>query len=118
MMTTEKCAGYIQLTFRDDANNGFVTLGGIGLLTQAEVKAYWADVPKFEGESAFIADLMDVEQDIVDDRVISAETCERYLGKSIDVLIAEGREKTCFTLAEVPKKRPDLVPRFPALFPG
>lgn len=116
MTTKEKCAGYIQLTFRDDQNNGLVTLGGIGLMSEAEVQRYWEDIPRFEGETAFIADRLDGEHSIIDDRLVSAETCEKYLGKPIAELIDEGRAKTCFTLGDSKKKNPELASNYPSLF--
>ena len=116
MTTNEKCTGYIQLVFRDDKNNGFVTLGGIGLLTDEELQHCWNDIPCFDGETAFIADLLDSDRSIVGDRLVSAETCERYLGKPIAVLIEEGRANTCFTLGDFKKKHPELAGDYPALF--
>lgn len=62
MQTEEKCAGYIQLVFFDDATNETVT--------------------------------------IVDDKPVSAETCERLTGKPIAQLIADGRAKLGAELAE------------------
>lgn len=112
----EKCAGFIQLTFCDRQNNGFVTLGGIGLLTNDEVQQYWDDIPTFQGVSDFIADRLDASRSITADKPISAEMCERYLGKPIAELIEEGRAKTCFTIGDLKKKHPELADDYPALF--
>jgi len=101
MHTEEKCAGYIQLVFFDDTTNETVTLGGAGFVTKEEDDAAWANVPAFEGESSFMADRMDANRDIVDDKPVSAETCERLTGKPIAQLIADGRAKLTADLAEL-----------------
>lgn len=92
MTTTESqsCAGYIQLVFFDDTTGETVKLGGAGFLTKADDDAAWANVPTFAGESSFMADRLDANHDIVDDKAVSAETCERLTGKPIQTLIAEG----------------------------
>lgn len=100
MQTEEKCAGYIQLVFFDDTTNETVTLGGAGFLTKEEDDAAWANIPAFTGESSFMADRMDANRDIVDDKPVSAETCERLTGKPIAQLIADGRAKLVAELAE------------------
>ena len=103
MQTEEKCAGYIQLVFFDDTTGETVTLGGAGFLTKEEVDAAWANIPTFSvihGEYSFMADRMDADRDIVDDKPVSAETCERLTGKPIAQLIADGRAKLVAELAE------------------
>lgn len=100
MQAEEKCAGYIQLVFFDDTTNETVTLGGAGFLTKKEHDAAWANIPAFSGESSFMADRMDADRDIMDDKPVSAETCERLTGKPIAQLIADGRAKLVAELAE------------------
>lgn len=90
-MTEEKCIGYIQLTFIDDANNEAIIIGGAGFVTQQAWDAAWIDLKRFDGDSSFMADRLDADHDIIDDRVISAETCEALMGKPIAELIASGR---------------------------
>ena len=87
----EKSVGYIQLQFFDSKTNQVVCLGGAGFLTKAEDDAAWANVPAFEGESDFMADRLDAEGDIVDEKPISAETCEKLMSRPIADLISEGR---------------------------
>ncbi len=91
MASKKKCAGHIQLVFFDDATDETVTLGGAGFLTKEEDDAAWANIPIFSGESRFMADRMDADLSIVDNKIVSAETCERLTGKPIAQLIADGR---------------------------
>ena len=99
-MQNQKSAGYIQLTFVDEANNEFITLGGAGFLTDADLNAQWDTIPAFDGKTSFIADLLDAEQLIIDDRNISAELCEERLGKPIAELIEAGRKALAEELRE------------------
>ena len=101
MTTTDhlSCAGHIQLVFFDDTTGETVTLGGAGFLTKAEDDAAWANVAAFAGESSFMADRLDANRDIVDEKAVSAETCELLTGKPIQTLIAEGRAALAAELA-------------------
>lgn len=87
----EKNAGYIELQFVDSCSNQIVSIGGAGFKTEDELAAAWADIPPFPGDTAFVADRLDAECDITDDKPISAETCEALMGRPIAELIAEGR---------------------------
>ncbi|CEH40205.1 hypothetical protein BRM42_08505 [Xanthomonas oryzae pv. oryzae] len=93
MNKTEKCYGYIQLMFFDSNENEIVNIGGAGFITPEDVDAEWENIPAFSGDSSFIADLMDSNGDIIDDKQVSAETCESLMGLPIAQLIAEGRAK-------------------------
>lgn len=95
-----KCTSYIQLFYCDDATNTAVPIGGAGFLTRSEGDRAWANVPTCRGESDFMADRMDANRDIVDDKQVSAETCERLMGKPIDQLISEGRARLAAELAK------------------
>ena len=89
----EQCVGFIQLVFFDKKTGEVVNLGGAGFISSEEDEAAWNDVPIFDGQSLFMADRLNSDRDIIDDKVVSAETCERLAGKPIDVLIEEGRIK-------------------------
>lgn len=89
-----ECAGYISLTMADETNNQFVDLGGAGFLTKTELMQEWDHLPSCAGDTVFVADLLDENGDIISDKPISAETIEAKVGKSISVLITEGRERT------------------------
>lgn len=94
MKTNEQqCVGYIQLVYTDTASNQVITLGGAGFVTHAENDAAWDNVPAFDGETNLMADRLDGDRDIVDDKPVSVETCERLMGASISDLIAAGRAK-------------------------
>lgn len=84
--------GYIQLVFFDDTTNEVIILGGAGFDTHEKDDAAWAAVPIFSGTTSFQADRLDADQDITEDRPVSAETCEKYLGKPIAALIDQGRK--------------------------
>ena len=98
-MNQEQCVGFIQLTFFDDVSGEAVTMGGAGFVTVQEVDAAWANVAPFDGESSFMADRLDAERDIIDDRTVSAETYEALMGKPIAELIANGRAQLAAELA-------------------
>lgn len=101
-MTQEMpCVGFIQLVFFDSASKEVICLGGAGFVTLEEDAAAWDDVSEFQGQSNFMADRMDSKRNIVDDKWVSAETCERLLGKPIATLIQEGRAKLAADLAEL-----------------
>jgi hypothetical protein len=97
----EKCVGFIQLQFIDEKLNQIVSLGGAGFETQEELDAFWASIPTFQGHTTFMADLLDAERDIVDDKPISAEACEALMKKPISVLIEEGRAELMAYLAHL-----------------
>lgn len=85
-------AGYIQLMFLDERNNEVITLGGAGFPTAAQLQEEWDAIPVFSGATSFLADLLDAEGVIVDDREVCAEFCEAKLGKPIADLIEAGRK--------------------------
>lgn len=97
----EKSAGFIELQLVDSHNNQIISLGGAGFPTKEAVDAAWADIPAFAGETAFVADRLDAESDITDDKPVSAETCEALLGKPIAQLISEGRANHKKSLEEI-----------------
>ena len=98
-MSQPPCVGFVQLTFFDDTTGEAVPIGGAGFLSRAEEDAAWSAIEVFDGQSSFQADRMDAVGDIVDDKTISAETCERLMGRPIAELIAEGRANLATELA-------------------
>lgn len=109
----------IRLTFVDDLKNGFTTIGGAAWETASEQAAAWQNIPALADgdESDFIADLMGPDGiNVLDEKRVSAETCEQLMGQSIATLIEQGREKTCHTLADIRLKRPDIANQYPAIF--
>ena len=109
----------IAITFADEENNGFVTLGGAGWESQAEWDAGWAQVPVSplgdQDPANLIADKLDQEGDQVDEKFITAETAEYLLGRPLAELIAEGRANTSFTLRQVLERDPEMAAQFPRL---
>lgn len=95
----QQCVGYIQVVYADTASNEVITLGGAGFITRAEDDAAWANIATFEGATTLVADRLDANRDIVDDKSVSVETCERLMGASIAELIAAGRAKLAGELA-------------------
>lgn len=98
----EKCVGFIQLQFFDQTTDQVVSLGGAGFLTKTEDDAAWANIPVFQGETAFMADRLDGIRDIVDEKPVSAETCEKLMGRPIANLINEGRAQLKAYLESLP----------------
>lgn len=106
----------IAITFADEENNGFVTLGGAGWETQIEWEQKWQDIfvsPLGDADpSTLFADKIDQDGDQIDEKRVTAETVERLLGRPLDELIAEGRAKTPFTMAQLLEPDPELAARF------
>lgn len=104
----------IRLIFADDTKGGITVIGAAGWLTQAEQAQAWERVDAITGnhESSFFAELLDPEDYVIEDKRISAATCEMLMGKPIQVLIEEGRAKSCYTVADFMAKYPDLRTTF------
>lgn len=107
MTASEKPVWCLQVTFCDEENNGFVILGGAGWKTQAELEAAWNDIPEAPGgwsnPDCLCVDKLDLGDDILMERPITASIAEFLLGKPIKELIEEARAKTCFTWGEYKK---------------
>lgn len=115
-MKSEKPLWAIAITFCDEQNNGFVTLGGAGWHDQAEWERQWAAIPESpvgaDDPALLVADKLDDSDDRVDERFITAETAERLLGRPLVDLIAEGRANTAFTLGQLLERQPELAEQF------
>ena len=82
--------------YADTASNQVITLGCAGFITLADDDAVWAGVPAVVGETTLVADRLDANCDIVEDKPVSVETCERLMGAPIAHLIAAGRAKLVY----------------------
>ncbi|HFZ2532989.1 TPA: hypothetical protein ACIJ22_003443 [Pseudomonas aeruginosa] len=109
----------IAITFADEENNGFVTLGGAGFESQAEWEAQWAQVPVSplgnQEPTKLILDKLDRDGDRIDEKLITAETAECLLGRPLAELIDEGRANTPFTVRQAMERNPELAAAFPRL---
>lgn len=83
--------GGIELTFMDSSRNVVLSLGGASFDSDKASQKAWDSIPTFNGESSFMADLLSIDGDIIEDRAVSAETCEHLLGRKIQVLISQAR---------------------------
>lgn len=115
-MNTEQIHS-IRLIFADDQKQGVTPIGAAAWLTKEEQAKAWAAIPKLHKshDTSFFAELLDVDDDVIDDVPVTAETCERLMGKPISELIAEGRTKTAYTVSDFFKRYPELRSNFPAL---
>lgn len=113
-MSTEQIHS-IRLIFADD--QGVTPIGGAAWLTKEDQAKAWAALPKLheQHDTSFFAELLDVDDDVLEDMPVSAETCERLMSKPIAELIAEGRAKTAYTVSDFFKRWPELRESFPAL---
>lgn len=104
------------ITFADEENNGFVTLGGAGWAIHTEWEHKWQDVfvsPVGDADpSTLFADKLDEDGDQIDEKCVTAETVERLLGRPLNKLIDEGRAKTPFTMAQVLERDQELAAQF------
>jgi len=97
----QQCVGSIRLVYADTASNQVITLGGAGFVSREEDDASWDNVAAFAGATNLVADRLDANGDIVDDKPVSAEPCEVLMGAPIDQLIAAGRAQLARELASV-----------------
>ncbi len=95
----QQCVGSIRLVYADTTSNEVITLGGASFITGDEDDAAWANVPAFAGATNLVADRLDANGDIIDDKPVSVETCEVLMGASIEQLIAAGRANLAGELA-------------------
>lgn len=106
----------IAITFADEENNGFVSLGGAGWADEAEWEAQWENMPVSplgdEDPANLIADKLDHDGDLIDEKRITAETAEHYFGRPLAELIAEGRANTTFTLGQMKAQNPEFAAKF------
>ncbi|WP_411566850.1 hypothetical protein ACLIN3_27460 (plasmid) [Pseudomonas orientalis] len=109
----------IAITFADEENIGFVTLGGAGWETQAEWEQQWQDIfvaPMGDADPAnLIADKLNDAGDLIDEKRVNAETVERLLGRPLTELLVDGRAKTPFTMRQVLERHPELAAEFPGV---
>lgn len=121
-MSEEQSSWAIAITFCDEENQGFVTLGGAAWHDKDEWDRQWSSIPEASpgrGEdSMIVADKVDDSHDLVDDKPITRATVEMLLGRPVDELIAEGRERTAFTMGQLMKQDPDLASSFRAVRQG
>lgn len=82
----------IAITYGDEENNQLLTLGGAAWCSQREWNNEWDRIPANGGQSRYIADKVDEDDDIVDDRYVDRETVEALLSESIEQLIEKARE--------------------------
>lgn len=108
MTSTTTSVGYIELSFFDSASDQVICIGGAGFDAQKALDEAWGNVPKSDSETDFMADRRDVEDDIVDEKPVTAQTCEQLMGKPIAVLIAEGRARLEQTIASARQAANDL----------
>lgn len=107
---TEAPVFSIRLVFADEKMNGVTTIGGAGWPSKSEQEKAWAAIPELPAgsKSDFLADLLDEHGDILEDKPVSAETCEALMGKPIADLIEEGRRNTCYTFGDFKAKHPEM----------
>jgi hypothetical protein len=81
----------IAITFGDDENNGFVTLGGAACNTQIEWEQHWQAIlvaPLSADDPALlVANKFDQDGARVDEQRISTATAERMLGQPLADLL-------------------------------
>lgn len=108
----------IRLTFVDDLKEGFTKIGAAAWLTKDEQAHHWAAIPALAAgdDSDFIAELIgDVQWTIIEEKRVSAETCEALMGESIQRLIEAGRKNTCYTVGDLFAKHSELREEYPAM---
>lgn len=94
----------IEITFADTEKNGFVSLGFAGFTSESEWQCAWNRIPASplgkDDPSMLMADKLDPDGERVDERFVTAETVVQLTGKDLQSLIEQGRQNTCFTMAD------------------
>lgn len=80
----------LEITFCDEANNQFLSLGGAEWDTKRERDVNLRTIPRSGRDFNLILDICS-PRGIEDDRLISPETAERLMGKPLPVLIEAAR---------------------------
>ncbi|MHC8403371.1 hypothetical protein ACYZTX_29050 [Pseudomonas sp. MDT1-17] len=87
----------IAITFGDEENNGFVTLGGAACNTQVEWEQHWQAIlvsPLSSDDPAMlVANKFDQDGERVEEQRISAATAERMLGRPLAELLKRAQRK-------------------------
>ena len=86
----------LEITFCDEDNNKFLSLGGAAWESRRERDEKFSVIPASASDTPFIVDVRD-DYDIVDDRLIDLGTVEAIMGRSIGELIREARERELST---------------------
>ena len=82
----------LRITFCDEANNRFLTLGGAAWKTERERDRHFAAVPAADPSSPFMLDLEN-EDGLVGEKPIDEKTVHQLLGKSAAVAIADAAKE-------------------------
>lgn len=94
----------IEITFADSQKNGFVSLGCAGFASESEWQYAWDRIPASplgkDDPSMLMADKLDPDGERVDERFVTAETVAQLTGQDPESLIEQGRQNTCFTMAD------------------
>ena len=86
-MPKENCVGFLQLVYFGHKSGEVLTLGGAGFLTKKEYREAWSAVPDAGQKTDFMADRMDAQRDIVEDRQVTQSVVERLLGQPLKTLV-------------------------------
>ncbi|MHC8346701.1 hypothetical protein [Pseudomonas sp. RT6P73] len=93
----------ITITFGDEENNGFVTLGGAACDTQTEWEQHWqtilASPQGFDDPSMLVASKFDQDGERLEEQRISAATAQRLLGRPLAELLKRAERKRHFPRA-------------------
>ncbi len=93
------CVGSIRSVYADTTSNEVITLRGAAFISREEDDAAWANVQAFAGATNLVADRLDANGDIVDDKPVSVEMCEVPMSASIEQLMAADRANLAGELA-------------------
>ena len=80
----------LRFTFHDPKTKQIVTLGGTSCPAEHREQV-WTSVSRFDGQTYFDAELLDITHNPVAAKPVSAEVVEVHLGQAIAELIDAGR---------------------------
>ncbi|WP_210499474.1 hypothetical protein [Vibrio crassostreae] len=80
---------------KDSFASKMLTLGGADFTSQAKMEEIWSQPPELSrnrGSSEFVADLIDHEGAVIDDKVVEAEVVSMCLREPIESIICDARK--------------------------
>lgn len=79
----------IRWTHFNPSTGQALTLAETDFPTDAEALAVWQTLPASDDDIGFLAELVDADGELIADRIVSMEVCERYTGRPAAQLAAQ-----------------------------
>lgn len=92
----------IEITYCDEANNGFVKIGHAAWDSEAEWNQVWDGIPEspdgVDDSDCLCVDKVHFNGDLLTEKFITARTAQLLLGQSLDAVIKDARQMTSYRM--------------------